>query len=130
MFTSFESGHHTKDWNGPKCPCGQIGCFELTCGGADIMRHFGKPAEELSEEEWNKVITHFTHGLLNVIMIRPTNLIILSGRIAVKQAKRIKKIRAILQERLTVYPVPDIKVSKFGEEVGLYGALGLLKGRL
>jgi predicted NBD/HSP70 family sugar kinase len=126
----FEPGHHTRDWNGPNCPCGQIGCFELTCAGAGIKRHFGKPAEELNEKEWDGVVTHFTHGLMNIIMIRPTELIVLSGGIAVKQAKRIKKIKSILQKRLTIYPVPEIKNSKFQEDIGLYGALGLLKDQV
>ncbi len=124
---SFEPGHHSVDWDGPQCQCGQKGCLELTCGGAGIKLRYGKPAEELNEKEWDEVVTHFTHGLLNVIMIRPTKLIVLSGGIAVKQAKRIPQIKSILKERLTMYPVPEIEISQLRENAGLYGALGLLK---
>lgn len=32
--TGGEVGHYILDPNGPKCPCGQTGCFEAFCGGA------------------------------------------------------------------------------------------------
>lgn len=33
--TGGEIGHYILDPNGPKCPCGQTGCFEAFCGGAN-----------------------------------------------------------------------------------------------
>jgi glucokinase len=37
--TAGEIGHFVLDINGPKCPCGQNGCFEAYCGGANLARH-------------------------------------------------------------------------------------------
>lgn len=31
-----EVGHHVLDRNGPPCPCGQRGCWELFCGGMNV----------------------------------------------------------------------------------------------
>ncbi|WP_027094601.1 ROK family protein [Cohnella thermotolerans] len=33
-----ELGHITIDWNGPRCPCGNIGCLELYASGTAIGR--------------------------------------------------------------------------------------------
>jgi glucokinase len=35
--TAGEVGHFVLDINGPKCPCGQNGCFEVYCGGRNII---------------------------------------------------------------------------------------------
>jgi len=34
--TAGEVGHFVLDAQGPKCPCGQRGCFEVFCGGANL----------------------------------------------------------------------------------------------
>jgi glucokinase len=125
-FTSFELGHQVLNWKGEKCPCGQNGCFEPLCAGGGILKHYGKAAEDLNETEWDEVINVFSHCLLNTILIRPTELIILSGSIAFNQEKRLGRVSDILKEKMTVYPVPQFQVSKFKSNAGLYGALSLL----
>ncbi len=35
-----EVGHHVLDPDGPPCPCGQRGCFEVYCGGLNVARRF------------------------------------------------------------------------------------------
>lgn len=36
--TAAEVGHFVLDINGPLCPCGQKGCFEVYCGGAALAK--------------------------------------------------------------------------------------------
>lgn len=36
--TAGEVGHFVLDPKGPKCPCGQKGCFEVYCGGGNIAK--------------------------------------------------------------------------------------------
>ncbi len=36
--TAGEVGHYVLDINGPYCPCGLRGCFEVYCGGANLAR--------------------------------------------------------------------------------------------
>jgi glucokinase len=44
-----ELGHMTIDWNGPPCPCGNVGCLELYASGTAIARRAQQLAEELPE---------------------------------------------------------------------------------
>ncbi|MBD3362492.1 ROK family protein [Candidatus Dojkabacteria bacterium] len=122
----FEPGHHILDFDGPECTCGQKGCIQLSCGGSGIQYTFKKTAENLNEKEWTLVLRDFAHCLMNIIMMRPTNLIILGGGIAINQFSRINKLKKILEEKLTVYPVPEIKISKLRENLGLFGSLALI----
>lgn len=128
--SAIEPGHAPQDWNGGLCSCGQRGCYEITCGGAGIAKKYGKPAQELSDEQWDEVLDNFAGCLMNLVMLRPPKLIVFTGTVAVRQAKRLPKLQAILQQRLKVYDVPELKISKFEAHTGLYGALGLLKDRV
>ncbi|MBB6674417.1 ROK family protein [Cohnella nanjingensis] len=40
-----ELGHITIDWNGPQCPCGNVGCLELYASGTAIGRAAAAAAE-------------------------------------------------------------------------------------
>lgn len=46
--TAAEVGHYVLDIQGPACPCGQRGCFEVYCGGAALAK---KMNEEIREKE-------------------------------------------------------------------------------
>jgi len=123
-----EPGHQIINWDEKlKCECGQRGCWEFLCAGRGIQKKYKKQPTNLSEKEWEKIIEYFSQGLINLITITSPNLIILAGGIAINQKKRINQIKKILKKRLKIYPLPRIKISKFGENVGLYGALGLFK---
>ena len=45
--TAGEVGHMIIDANGPLDRCGQYGCLEVFCGGANLARETGHPAAEL-----------------------------------------------------------------------------------
>src|SRR6266513_6102938 len=45
--TAGEVGHMIIDANGPLDQCGQHGCLEVFCGGANLARETGHPAAEL-----------------------------------------------------------------------------------
>lgn len=127
-FLSLEPGHQIINWNEKlKCDCGQRGCWEFLCAGRGIQKKYKKQPADLSEKEWKKIIEYFSQGLINLITITSPNFIILAGGIAIHQKKRINQIKKILKKRLKIYPLPKIKISKFRENVGLYGVLGLFK---
>jgi glucokinase len=44
-----ELGHMTIDWNGPQCPCGNVGCLELYASGTAIARRAQQLAEEFPD---------------------------------------------------------------------------------
>jgi glucokinase len=45
-----ELGHITIDWNGPKCPCGNVGCLELYASGTAIGRRARQLAAEIPDQ--------------------------------------------------------------------------------
>lgn len=122
-----EPGHQIIQWDGPPCGCGQHGCLEALCSGRWIERNYGAPAEVLSDQAWEKVVEHFAQGMINLISIHPTKLIIFGGGVASRQPERIKQIHEIVKQRLHIFSLPEMKISKYGKEIGLYGAIGLQK---
>lgn len=127
----FEAGHHIIEWNnGRLCGCGQTGCAEAYIGGGNIQKYYGKPANELSEQEWDTVLEHLAQTLLNTLMFNPASLIILGGGIAINQKDRVSVIKEKLQRRLTVYPMPQVEITEHGDDLGLFGAFALLNEKL
>ena len=130
VVSPFEPGHFEVRQDGIADGIGVKGSLDALCGGAGIIRSYGKPAATLSESEWLRVEKDFAKGLVTILTIRPSNLIIFGGAITVKQSSRIRVIHKMVKHELRVFAPPEkMLVSKFGEETGLYGALALLKRR-
>ncbi len=128
--TPFEAGHQVIESDSKiVCGCGQNGCLEGLCSGGNIKVNYQKRAATLTEEEWEEVCQRFAQGMLNIIAIRPTNLMLFAGGVAVDNPNKIKKVQEIVKNRLKIYPLPEFKVAKLGRESGLFGALGLFKIR-
>src|SRR5579864_6001242 len=74
-----EVAHQSVPWKGPwksvVCECGAEGCLEELVSGNGIRRLYGKPASELSEEEWSEVGQHLGQGLRNLSAIYCPDLI-------------------------------------------------------
>lgn len=127
----FEAGHHIIHWNeGRLCGCGQTGCAEAYIGGNNIEKYYGKQVSMLSANEWDEVLTSLAQTLLNTLVYNPTSLIILGGGIAINQKDKLGIITNKLQERLRVYPAPELRITSIGDDLGLYGAFAVLKERL
>ena len=100
--------------------------WEGTCGGNSVRKIYGKPAEQLNEEEWKNVMSGFSKEMLSFVHQTKPKRIIFGGGIAMKQAIRLHQLTTQLQHNMPQAPI--IEISKLGEDAGLYGALGLLKG--
>lgn len=122
-----ELGHQIVKWDGVLDTCGQKGCLEAYCGGGAIEKIYGKPAKDLTENEWGEVEQYFAHGLLNVLTIYPSDLVVFSGSVALNQKNRVVNIETIIRDKLKIFHAPKILLSQYGNDVALYGALGLLK---
>lgn len=97
--------------------------WEKYCGGNEIKKHFGKPANELTENEWQKVMKNFTKQLEVFIAKNNSGRIVFGGGIAIKQVKRLMTIAKDFSN-------VKIMVSGLGEETGLYGGFALIKNNL
>lgn len=122
-----ELGHQIIKWQGIFDNCGQHGCLEAYCGGNGITRLYGKSAKNLSENEWREVEQRFAHGLLNVLTINPVNLVIFAGSVALNQKKKLENIEVIVRDKLKIFHAPQFLISKYQNDIGLYGAIALLR---
>lgn len=113
-----------------RCKCGKAGCWETLCGGAGIRKRYRKPAEELTEREWNQVCRDFAIGLRNLVAMNPgVNRIVIGGGVMVKQRTRLATINRHLRDNIGMFSAPELKIVSSGERAGVVGGLALLKTR-
>ncbi len=62
--TALEVGHFILDIEGPQCPCGQRGCFEVYCGGAALAKRM---KEEIQREKIKTEILAEANGEIDQI---------------------------------------------------------------
>jgi glucokinase len=93
--------------------------WEHKCGGAALMRNYGKPVEKLSEEDWSAVMKIFAHYLREYIALAVPPAIIFGGGLAVRHSN------AIL-EGVRGLELP-ISMTAFSGDSGLVGGLALVK---
>lgn len=101
--------------------------WQNACGGRNIEREFGKPADELHEHEWQIIINRFNKHLLQFIETFNPSGVILGGGVAVKQADRLQLAFATLKAEYPEMHGKHLAITSLGEDEGLYGALGLLR---
>lgn len=92
--------------------------WEIRCGGVSIKRKYERSPEKLTEEEWRIVMKDFSNELIKFTEKLKTEIIVFGGGITNKQAHRLESLKTKL---------PVIRISRLGEDTGLYGAFGLLR---
>lgn len=109
-----------------RCECGATGCLEERVSGNGIRRRFGKPAEELADEDWKQVGRELGAGLRNLTTILAPDLIAIGGGVAVGAGEKLLgPARAAAGGSLRLVPLPPVELSVLGYETALMGALGL-----
>lgn len=107
-----------------KCDCGLPDCLEALVSGSGIRRVYGKPAEELTEAEWEEVAWNLGLGLRNIAAIALPEVIVLGGGVAVGGSpKLIGRAREVMAEHLRIVPVPEVRLSALGYDTALCGAV-------
>lgn len=96
------------------------------CSGRRIEEAYGKPAAELSDAEWDRVMDKYYYHLVRFIGAFEPKKIIIGGGVAVKQWSRLQKVFAQLHKD---HPELNVSVSltTLGEDTALYGASGWLQ---
>lgn len=124
-----EPGHNVIRWDetSPICNCGKRGCFEAYVGGVNIEKRFGKPAAELSDEEWGDVTDWLARGLYDVIRTRPVREVVLGGGVTTKQTRHLPEIQRKLEAYLAGIQPIELTVAVHGEDAGVVGALAALR---
>jgi glucokinase len=130
-----EVGHMIIDPNGPVCGCGQRGCVEAICSGANVQKRYGIPAKELLEAAaegdehgmWvaDEMSTAMGTALINVSNLYDPEIIVIGGGISqawkVLQPRMMKVLRS--SPFVTPRRRPRVRRATLGVRVGEVGAI-------
>jgi glucokinase len=109
-----------------QCECGAPDCLEALVSGNGIRRIYGKPAEELSPEEWEEVAYNLGQGLRNMTALYAPEVIAIGGGVAVGGGERfIEAARKVMEEHLKLVPAPQVGLSQLGYDTALRGAIAM-----
>jgi predicted NBD/HSP70 family sugar kinase len=110
------------------CECGVPDCLEALVSGNGIRRIYGRPAEQLTDEEWSEVAYNLGQGLRNLATIYLPDVIVLGGGVAYGGGARlIDAARAVMAEHLRLVAAPEVRLSKLGYDTTLLGAIELAR---
>lgn len=108
------------------CECGAPDCLEALVSGNAIRRIYGKPAERLDDAEWAEVGHNLGLGLRNLAAILAPDVIVLGGGVAVGGGEKLlAPARAVMQDRLRIVPVPELRLTRLGVDTALMGAVAV-----
>ncbi|USN88770.1 MAG: ROK family protein [Candidatus Nomurabacteria bacterium] len=130
----FEPGHQVLDIDRTILGEDVKPTLENLVSGTAVKNRFGVEPYEIPQSDvlWDELAEYLAQGLRNTILYWSPDVIILGGSmIAGNPRIEIDPIRKYVVETLDGFvPSPFITMAKLGDEVGLYGAMGLLKKRL
>jgi glucokinase len=127
-----EGGHQVL-WpqraGGPHCECGGVGCLEAIASGRAIASRYGRPAEELDQQEvWDEVGEWLGLAVVNTTALLDCDRVVFGGGVAAARWARIEPaITATVGRYLKLQPPPEIRVAELGEDRNLAGAMLLLR---
>ncbi len=130
-----EVGHMIIDPDGPVCGCGQRGCVEAICSGANIQKRYGIPTKELLEAAAegdqhgvhvaDEMATAMGVALINVSNLYDPEMIVIGGGITqswrVLQPRMMKVLRS--SPFITPRRRPRVRKATLGTRVGEVGAI-------
>tara|TARA_B100001093_G_scaffold508143_1_gene569762 strand:- start:896 stop:1795 length:900 start_codon:yes stop_codon:yes gene_type:complete len=142
-------GHISIDRNGPKCDCGNIGCFEMYCSKNGILRILGESMPLMlaspdpiisffnsvrdgninSKEVFNDFLYNLATGLVSIINLHSPNAIILGGGIMNSSDIFLDELKEIVSERAFIVSGIECSIEKstLGNYAPLLGAAFLPK---
>ena len=125
--TSFEPGHHIANPNGDQCACGLRGCPDLIMGGGPLSRKLNKNLAEIKDNDsiWDDVAKIAGQTVINTLAFHQTPLLIFGGGLIQKRQFLLDKIREAISIHQEVFKIPEIRMTKLGDNAALYGTVGL-----
>ncbi len=139
-----EIGHILVDSNGPRCRCGNIGCWEMKVGENQLLTRAGRlpgggpigvaevisaaaAGEQRAHEAVNDVADWIGVGLRTVINMFNPEVIVLGGALAQVWEAQRARINAVLDRWTLMSPRHEVivRASQFGQDSPLLGAAEL-----
>ena len=137
-------GHISINKNGPRCKCGNYGCFELYCSKEGLLRQFQSHNLVLKDEDpvksffdrykkknsetdkiiFKNFIENISIGITNIIHAYGPDIVILGGGIMNSADLMLNKINSLVNTMAFTVPRGRIKIvkSKLGDSAPLLGA--------
>jgi glucokinase len=107
-----------------QCECGVTDCLEALVSGNAIRRIYGKPAERLSENEWEEVSYNLGQGLRSVAAVYHPDVIAIGGGVALGRGERlIQSASRVMRDHLRLVAPPEVRLSRLGYDTALKGAI-------
>lgn len=97
----------------------QFKAWELQNGGNALASDFGKPTNEFTKGDWDKVAASFELNLKEYYDKYKPRAVVFGGGLAIKHADLLNEIGSKLGLQLTI--------TKFGDDSGLVGGFGLIR---
>jgi glucokinase len=144
-------GHMSIDLNGPRCVCGQRGCWELYASGAALEARAAQAVADqgttrLGPKPDGRTIAtaaaegdslalallaetgrYLGHGLVNLANLFNPEVIVLGGGLVKAGAPLLRPAQQILAERrLPLRPVLEVRTAQLGADSGVAGAALLM----
>lgn len=109
------------------CECGGIGCLESYVSGNAIRKIYGRPAEDINDENTlNEIASNFGEGLRNIITLHSPDAIFVGGGVAYGLNERLlKPAIETARQNLKIVPMPEIKLASLGYDSALMGSITL-----
>ncbi|HXS14792.1 MAG TPA: ROK family protein, partial [Candidatus Saccharimonadales bacterium] len=121
-------GHITVIGDGRFCTCGKTDCIEAYASGKSLGTRFGGDAAKIDDLLiWEKAVEYLAISSANLITMFHPNVLIFGGGIIENNEYVRQKIQDEIKSQMRVATMPPIAISTFGDKVGVYGALALLK---
>jgi len=65
--------------------------------------------------------------VINTLIFHPVDLFVFSGGVITKRPFLLERIKPIMEERLTMFPVPDMVLAAKGDQSALFGCAGVFQ---
>ena len=124
-----EIGHMNIEPEGPDCLCGSRGCLERMCCGLWLERDYGKPAQELLQDQEfvGKYVIHLARGLKAALMLLNPARIVIGGGISKLGDRLFVPLREELNRQMTAWSRArrDVQPAQLEDDSIVYGCLAL-----
>jgi len=133
--TAGEIGHMIIDPNGPLDNCGQRGCLEVFCGGANLARETGHTAAELfgaaaKGDQQARMIVEKAARYMGMALISLTNafdpeMFVMGGGVSHSWALVQPTMLEVLRSSPFIKPArrPSLRRARLGDRAGQVGAV-------
>jgi len=96
--------------------------WENMCGGASIIKKYGKTPDFLVKKEWDEIMDNFQSHIIAISKELNIKNLVIAGGATFKQLNRVHKMSNELKDKGI-----NLNISSLGDDIGLYGGLALIK---